>query len=75
MVESQSPFRILSLIAFETVKSLTEELQKANILEKLFPFSNFSNFWNLERFWYLLKKMFLINYKNFRSYATFLLKF
>ena len=41
---NQSAFRILSSNAFETVTSRTEELQKGKILEKLFPFSNFSNF-------------------------------
>ena len=39
---------------------------------KVFSFSNFSNFWILRnRFWYRLKKLFLINYQYFRNYGTF----
>ena len=69
MFENQDAFRILSSIAFETVKS---ESQKSMILGQI---SNFSNFWKFRiRFWYQLKQMFLINYQYFRSYATFLLK-
>ena len=34
------------------------------------------NFWKFGyRFWYQLKKVFLINYQYFRNYTTFLLKF
>ena len=70
MFENQGAFRILSSIAFETVKS---ESQKSMILGQI---SNFSNFWKFRnRFWYQLKQMFLINYQYFRSYATFLLRF
>ena len=69
MLENQGVFRILSSIAFETVKS---ESQKSMILGQI---SNFSNFWKFRnRFCYQLKQMFLINYQYFRSYATFLLK-
>ena len=60
---------------FWNLKNRTEELQKGKILEKLLPFSNFSNFWKFrKRFWYQLKRILSINYQNFWSYANFLLK-
>ena len=41
---------------------------KKHILGKHLSFSNFSNFWKLRhRYWYQLKKLFLINYQHVRS--------
>ena len=64
--------QILSLIAFEIVKSQREEKQKNIISRQFFSFSNFSSFRKFRyRLWYQLKQMFLINYQYFQSYAFF----
>ena len=45
MVKNQCVFRVLSSIAFATVKSQREEKQKKYDFETIFFISNFSNFW------------------------------
>ena len=67
MVYNQGAFRILSSIAFETVKTKPKDKQKSMISRKHFSFSIYSGFWRFRnRFWYQLKKVFLINYQHLK---------
>ena len=76
MVLKQGTFHILPLTVFEIVKSQKEEKQRNIISGQFFSFSNFSGFWKYRnKLWHQLKQISLINYQNFWSYATFLLKF
>ena len=47
MFQNQGAFQILSSVAFETVKSQTEEKQKAWFRENIFHFQIFEVFGNL----------------------------
>ena len=63
MISNQGAFRILSSIAFETVKSQTEEKQKSMISAKrVFHFQIFETFGNSETYFGVtLKECFVGN--------------
>ena len=63
-------------IVYETVKSLREKKKKSMILDQLLLLLNSRNFrkFSNNRFWWLLKQMFLNSYQHIRSYNALLLK-